>query len=121
MTAGTYPLQLLLLTISSWVHRQQQQVIEYLVEENQVLEDQLGGKLPRLTDDQRRGLATEAGNGGGHVPGVCRREACVVDVVHSPTWNCSRLSISTLREGPAEIPWTPTAEPNPGSWIATVC
>ena len=33
MTADIYPLQMLLLTVSGWVNRQQQQVIEYLLEE----------------------------------------------------------------------------------------
>jgi hypothetical protein len=34
MTADVYPLQVLLLTLAGWVNRHQQQVIEYLVEEN---------------------------------------------------------------------------------------
>ncbi len=38
-------------------HRHQQHVIEYLVEENRVLEEQLKGRRLRLTDDQRRRLA----------------------------------------------------------------
>ena len=44
MTAATLPLQLLLLTVSGWVHRHQQDVIAYLVEENRVLKEQLGGR-----------------------------------------------------------------------------
>ena len=59
MTADIYPLQVLLLTVSGWVNRQQQQVIEYLVEENRVLREQLGHRLPRLNDDQRRRLAAK--------------------------------------------------------------
>ena len=60
MTAATFPLQLLLLTVSGWVHRHQQDVIAYLVEENRVLKEQLGGRKLRLTDDQRRRLAVKA-------------------------------------------------------------
>ena len=60
MTAATLPLQLLLLTVSGWVHRHQQDVIAYLVEENRVLKEQLGGRKLRLTDDQRRRLAVKA-------------------------------------------------------------
>ena len=60
MTAATLPLQLLLLTVSGWVHRHQQDVIAYLVEENRVLKEQLGGRTLRLTDDQRRRLAAKA-------------------------------------------------------------
>jgi hypothetical protein len=37
MTAELYPLQVLLVTLSGWVNREQQQVLEYLVEENRVL------------------------------------------------------------------------------------
>ena len=60
MTAATLPLQLLLLTVSGWVQRHQQDVIAYLVEENRVLKEQLGGRKLRLTDDQRRRLAAKA-------------------------------------------------------------
>ena len=60
MTAATLPLQLLLLTVSGWVHRHQQDVIAYLVEENRVLKEQLRGRRLRLTDDQRRRLAAKA-------------------------------------------------------------
>jgi len=41
------------------VNRHQQQVIEYLVEENRVLKEQLKGRRVRLTDDQRRRLAAK--------------------------------------------------------------
>ena len=44
MTAATLPLQLVLLTVSGWVHRHQQDVIAYLVEENRVLKEQLCGR-----------------------------------------------------------------------------
>ena len=60
MTAATLPLQLLLLTVSGWVQRHQQDVIAYLVEENRVLKEQLGGRKLQLTDDQRRRLAAKA-------------------------------------------------------------
>ncbi len=60
MTAGIFPLRLLLLTFAGWVNRQQQQqVLEYLVEENRVLKEQLNGRRLRLTDDQRRRLAAK--------------------------------------------------------------
>ena len=48
------PLRLLLVTLAGWVNRHQQEVIEYLVEENRVLREQLKGRRVRLTDDQRR-------------------------------------------------------------------
>ncbi len=54
------PLQFLLLIVAGWLNRQQQEVIEYLQEENRVLRDQLGGKRLRFTDAQRRRLARRA-------------------------------------------------------------
>ena len=47
------------MTLAGWVNRHQQQVIEYLVEENRVLKEQLKGRRVRLTDDQRRRLASK--------------------------------------------------------------
>ncbi len=57
MRADIYPLQMLLLTVSGWVHRHQTDVIAYLLEENRVLKERLEGRALRLTDDQRRRLA----------------------------------------------------------------
>ncbi len=54
-----FPLQLLLATFAGWVNRHHAQVIEYLVEENRALKEQLGGRRLRLTDDQRRRLAAK--------------------------------------------------------------
>jgi len=45
---------------AGWVNRYQQDVIEYLQEENRALRDQLGGKRLRFTDQQRRRLAVKA-------------------------------------------------------------
>ena len=59
MTADLYPLQVLLVTLAGWVNRHQQHVIEYLVEENRVLKEQVKGRRLRLIDDQRRRLAAK--------------------------------------------------------------
>ncbi len=59
MTAEYYPLQILLLTFSGWVSREQQRTIEYLVEENRVLKEQFMGRKHRLNDEQRRRLAAK--------------------------------------------------------------
>ncbi|MFT4843306.1 MAG: putative transposase [Planctomycetota bacterium] len=56
---GPHALQFLLATLAGWVNRQQTQAIDYLIEENRVLKEQLGDKRPRLTDDQRRRLAAK--------------------------------------------------------------
>jgi putative transposase len=51
------PWQLLIAILAGWIHRQQQEVIEYLRTENQVLKEKLGKRRIVLTDDQRRRLA----------------------------------------------------------------
>ncbi len=38
-----FPLQLLLASFAGWTNRHQAQVIDYLIEENRVLKEQLGG------------------------------------------------------------------------------
>jgi putative transposase len=57
MTADVPRLRLLLVSLAGWINRYQQHVIEYLVEENRVLREQLKGHRLRLKDDQRRRLA----------------------------------------------------------------
>src|SRR5207248_4202650 len=59
MIAELTPLQVLLVTMAGWINRHQQHVIEYLVEENRVLKEQLKGRRVRLSDDQRRRLAAK--------------------------------------------------------------
>jgi transposase InsO family protein len=54
------PWQVFVVAAAGWVNRQQQQVIDYLQEENRVLREQLGGSRLRFTDDQRRRLAAKA-------------------------------------------------------------
>ena len=52
-----FALQFLVVIASGWVNRRQQLAIEYLLEENRVLREQLGSRRLRLTDAQRRRLA----------------------------------------------------------------
>ena len=61
MTTEPVPaaLRFILLLFSGLVNRQQQKVIDYLLEENRVLRQQLVGRRLRLTDDQRRRLAVK--------------------------------------------------------------
>jgi len=54
------PFRLLLISLAGWLNQQQQDVIDYLQEENRVLREQLGGKRLRFNDDQRRRLAVRA-------------------------------------------------------------
>ena len=50
-------LQFLVLTFAGWVNRHQDDLIDYLREENRVLREHLGPRPLRLTDAQRRRLA----------------------------------------------------------------
>ena len=50
-------LQFVVLTAAGWLGCPQQEVYDYLLEENRVLREQLGGKRLRFTDAQRRRLA----------------------------------------------------------------
>jgi hypothetical protein len=51
------PFQFLVIVLAGWINQRQQNVIEYLREENRVLCEQLGERRLRFTDDQRRRLA----------------------------------------------------------------
>ena len=57
MAPVPHPLAFFLLVFFGWVNRNQQAVIDYLLEENRVLRAVNGSRRLRLTDDQRRRLA----------------------------------------------------------------
>jgi hypothetical protein len=57
MATPSDALTFLLLVFGGWVNRSQQRVIDYLLEENRVLREQLGSRRIRLDDNQRRRLA----------------------------------------------------------------
>jgi hypothetical protein len=52
-------MRFILLCLAGWVNREQQAVIEYLLEEIRVLKE-IHGKRPRFSDAQRRRLAAKA-------------------------------------------------------------
>ena len=54
------PFRLLLISLAGYLNQQQEEVIDYLQEENRVLHEQLGSRRLRLNDDQRRRLAVRA-------------------------------------------------------------
>jgi hypothetical protein len=60
MQAGLDPLSFLVISFAGWINQRQQHVIEYLVEENRVLREQIGSRRIRFTDEQRRRLAAKA-------------------------------------------------------------
>jgi len=54
------PFHLLVIALAGWLNRRQQAVIDYLIEENRVLKDQLEGRQLRFTDEERIRLAVKA-------------------------------------------------------------
>ena len=54
------PWQLLLAGVAGWMNRKHQQVIEYLLEENRILREQLGKKRLSFSEVQKRRLAAKA-------------------------------------------------------------
>src|SRR5438309_5055508 len=53
-------LQMWFAVLIGWLDRKEREALAYLIEENRVLRAQLGGRRPRLTDDDRRRLAVRA-------------------------------------------------------------
>jgi hypothetical protein len=54
------PWHFLVVAVSGWMNRQQQQVIEYLREENRIVRGKLGRKRIILNESQKLRLATAA-------------------------------------------------------------
>src|SRR5262245_65611396 len=54
------PFSFLVVCISGWMNQHQERVIDYLIEENRVLREQIGARRLRFNDDQRRRLARKA-------------------------------------------------------------
>jgi len=61
-----YQFSFLVVSIAGWIDQHQQQVIEYLIQENRVLREQMGTRRMRFSDDQRRRLAAKAKKLGGN-------------------------------------------------------
>src|ERR1700738_752940 len=88
------PFAFFVLLVSGWVNRQQQAVIDYLLEENRVLRAVHRTRRPRLTDDQRRRLAVK-----GQVLGR-RRLAAVAGIVTPDTiLRCYRRLVAKKYNG----------------------
>jgi putative transposase len=54
------PWQLVLIGVAGWLNRRQQQVIDYLLEENRVLREQLGKQRLSFSEAQKKRLALKA-------------------------------------------------------------
>ncbi|MFP8871189.1 MAG: hypothetical protein VCB43_07085 [Myxococcota bacterium] len=53
MLAETYSVHAHLMTLSGFVNHHQADIVAFLVEENRILKEQMGGRKLRLADDQR--------------------------------------------------------------------
>jgi len=60
MRSALDPFQFVVIAVAGWMNQHQQQVVEYLLEENRVLRKQIGSRRMRFNDDQRRRLAVKA-------------------------------------------------------------
>ena len=60
MVTSLFPLQYLIAALALWLNRQQQEVIDYLKEENRMLKAKLGGRKLHFTDAEGRRLAIRA-------------------------------------------------------------
>src|SRR5215472_17489931 len=60
MRAILDPFSFVVISIAGWMNQHQQHLIEYLIEENRVLREQIGNRRLRFSDDQRRRLAARA-------------------------------------------------------------
>ena len=94
------PFRLLLISLAGYLNQQQQDVIDYLQEENRVLRQQLAGKRLRLNGDQRRRLAVRAKKLGRR---VLRELATIVTPEALLTWHgnlIARKYDGSERRGP---------------------
>src|SRR5438093_1492745 len=60
MRTSLDPFSFVVIAIAGWMNLHQQHVIEYLMEENRVLREQIGRRRMRFSDNQRRRLAAKA-------------------------------------------------------------
>ena len=60
MSLFIQPFNLLVSALAGWINRDQHAAIDYLIEENRVLKDQLEVERLRFTDEQRIRLAVKA-------------------------------------------------------------
>src|SRR6266704_816317 len=60
MRTSLDPFSFVVIAIAGWMKLHQHHVIEYLMEENRVLREQIGNRRMRFSDNQRRRLAAKA-------------------------------------------------------------
>ena len=60
MQTGLDPFRFVVIAVAGWMNQHQQHAIDYLLEENRVLREQIGSRRIRFSDDQRYRLAAKA-------------------------------------------------------------
>src|SRR6185503_2296653 len=60
MRTALDPFSFVVTSVAGWMDQHQHHVINYLIEENRVLREQIGTRRIRFSDDQRRRLAAKA-------------------------------------------------------------
>src|SRR5215471_6362399 len=60
MRAILDPFSFVVISIAGWMNQHQQHVVDYLIEENRVLREQIGNRRMQFTDSQRCRLAARA-------------------------------------------------------------
>jgi hypothetical protein len=60
MQAALNPFSFLVISVAGWMNQRQQHVIEYLIEKNRALREQLESPRLRFTGSQRQRLAAKA-------------------------------------------------------------
>src|ERR1041384_8123160 len=60
MQTGLDPFRFVIIAVAGWMNQHQQHAIDYLLEENRVLREQIGSRRIRFSDDQRCRLAAKA-------------------------------------------------------------
>src|SRR5437773_9842737 len=60
MQTGLDPFRFVIIAVAGWMNQHQQHAIDYLLEENRVLREQIGSRRIRFSDDQRYRLAAKA-------------------------------------------------------------
>ncbi len=102
-------LQFVVTILAGWIHRGQQQVVDYLIEESRVLREQLGKQRLRLTNEQRRRLAVRAkALGRSALHGI----ACIVIPDTLMRWYRNLVAKKydgSAARGPGRLPTRPSA------------
>jgi hypothetical protein len=96
-----HALQFLVLTVAGWVNRHQDDLIDYLREENRILREQRGPRTLRLTDAQRRRLAVRGKSWPARIDAGGRHRHSGHDPPLVPEVDLPRSTTAVLEDGEA--------------------